>query len=113
MLVETEHKVSIDDIDAIDLTTIDKMKTPINEPTGSFFYDNWNIKEEYKNTPWATVLNTLPFAVAGLCPRVRTGAKGGTCSTRNHLPRRTSDAVTTQGLQPAPARVALVPSLTG
>lgn len=63
MLVETEHTVSINDIDAIDLTTIDKMKTPINEPSGSFFYDAWNIKEEYKDTPWATLLNTLPFAV--------------------------------------------------
>jgi hypothetical protein len=36
------------------------MKTIINQPTGSFFYDPWVIKDEYKGTVWETLYNTLP-----------------------------------------------------
>lgn len=32
----------------------------INEPTGSFFYDPWIIKEEFKGTIWQDILNSLP-----------------------------------------------------
>lgn len=32
----------------------------VNQPTGRFFYDPWEIKEEYKNTVWETILNVLP-----------------------------------------------------
>lgn len=32
----------------------------INQPTGRFFYDPWEIKEEFKNTVWETILNVLP-----------------------------------------------------
>jgi hypothetical protein len=31
-----------------------------NEPTGSFFYDPWVIKNEFKNTVWEELLNSLP-----------------------------------------------------
>jgi len=32
----------------------------INKPTGRFFYDWWEIKEEFKNTVWETILSSLP-----------------------------------------------------
>jgi len=63
MLVETEYSINIEDIDAIDLTTIDGMKTSLNYPTGDFFYDSWELKDEYKNTPWETILSALPFPI--------------------------------------------------
>lgn len=37
-----------------------EMKTPINEPTGNFFYDPWVLKNEYKGTVWETLYNSLP-----------------------------------------------------
>lgn len=36
------------------------MKTAINEPTGSFFYDPWVLKTEYNGTVWETLYNSLP-----------------------------------------------------
>lgn len=36
------------------------MKTIINQPTGSFFYDSWVLKDEYKGTIWETLYNSLP-----------------------------------------------------
>jgi hypothetical protein len=38
-------------------------KITINQPTGDFFYDPWVLKDEYKNTPWEALLNTLPVQV--------------------------------------------------
>jgi hypothetical protein len=37
-----------------------EMKTAINKPTGNFFYDPWVIKDEYKDTVWETLYNSLP-----------------------------------------------------
>lgn len=34
----------------------------LNEPSGNFFYDPWTIKEEFKNTVWEQLLQTLPYA---------------------------------------------------
>lgn len=34
-------------------------KTSINQPTGHFFYDPWVVKDEYKDSIWEMVLNTL------------------------------------------------------
>jgi hypothetical protein len=36
------------------------MKTTINQPTGDFFYDPWEIKDEYKGTVWEKLYNSLP-----------------------------------------------------
>lgn len=36
------------------------MKTAINKPVGNFFYDTWEIKDEYKGTVWETLYNSLP-----------------------------------------------------
>lgn len=38
-------------------------KLTINNASGRFFYDPWQIKKEFKNTVWETILNTLPFSV--------------------------------------------------
>jgi hypothetical protein len=38
------------------------MKTPINEPTGNFFYDPWVLKNEYKDTVWEILYNSLPVS---------------------------------------------------
>lgn len=35
----------------------------INQPTGNFFYDPWEIKPEFKNTVWAEVLNELNLPI--------------------------------------------------
>lgn len=37
-----------------------KDKTSLNKPTGDFFYDPWVIKDEYKDSVWSKILNTLP-----------------------------------------------------
>lgn len=37
-----------------------EFKHSINEPTGDFFYDPWIIKNEYKDTVWEKILETLP-----------------------------------------------------
>lgn len=36
------------------------MKTTINRPTGNFFYDAWELKEEFKGTAWEILYNSLP-----------------------------------------------------
>jgi hypothetical protein len=38
-------------------------KLILNRPTGNFFYDPWKISDEYKNTVWEEILNTLPFDI--------------------------------------------------
>lgn len=38
-------------------------KITINKPTGRFFYDAWTIRDEYKNTIWHKILDTLQVDV--------------------------------------------------
>lgn len=35
----------------------------LNESTGDFFYDSWQIKALYKGTVWQQVLDTLPYTI--------------------------------------------------
>lgn len=37
--------------------------TVLNEPTGNFFYDRWEIKESYRGTIWQQVLDTMPMSI--------------------------------------------------
>ena len=37
--------------------------TVLNEPTGDFFYDRWEIKDLYKDTVWQQVLDTMPMSI--------------------------------------------------
>ena len=36
-----------------------EFKFSLNEPTGEFFYDRWKIKEQFKDTVWEEILNSL------------------------------------------------------
>jgi hypothetical protein len=36
------------------------MKNTINQPTGNFFYDPWVLKDEYKDTIWEALYDSLP-----------------------------------------------------
>ena len=56
MLYRTEYKA---DLPKVDLNFED-FKTAINRPTGNFFYDPWEIKEEYKGTICEKILKSLP-----------------------------------------------------
>lgn len=38
-------------------------KTSINQPTGNFFYDPWEIKQEFKDSCLANVLGVLDFPI--------------------------------------------------
>jgi len=41
----------------------DQMKNVLNFPTGNFFYDEWSLKEEVKDTPLGNILSTLDFPI--------------------------------------------------
>ena len=57
MLSRTEYRVEL----PIAANLSDQSKVVLNKPTGNFFYDPWEIKEEYKNTVWEDILNSLPL----------------------------------------------------
>ena len=66
MIVNTNCTVSISLIKAaIDSFDTNDFKTSLNEPTGSFFYDPWVIKPQFKNTPWEHLLNSLNQPIIG------------------------------------------------
>lgn len=58
MLTRTEYRFDVPNIRQYDFVDL---KTTINQPSGSFFYDPWEIKLEYKGTIWEDLLNSLPF----------------------------------------------------
>lgn len=60
MLTKTTHSVPVSLLDSIPFDVFQTMKTAINQPTGDFFYDAWIIKEEFRNTIFEQLLNTLP-----------------------------------------------------
>ena len=61
MLTPTSHTVDIQLLkDACIQLPEGGMKTSINRPTGNFFYDAWELKDEYKGTVWETLYNSLP-----------------------------------------------------
>ena len=47
---------------ALSLPNFD-FRMSLNSPTGSFFYDTWQIKEEFKNTIWHKLLMTIPESI--------------------------------------------------
>ena len=61
MINKTDYFVSISSIPQ-DVAFNDE-KIYLNAPTGDFFYDPWKIKDEYKNTYWDDVLQTLDFEI--------------------------------------------------
>jgi Aspartyl/Asparaginyl beta-hydroxylase len=49
--------------DAVNAIPSEKLRLSINEPTGDFFYDPWIIKEEFKETVWERIINSLEFPI--------------------------------------------------
>lgn len=61
MLRKTNYTVPNDILQqAIAQPETGEFKFVLNQPTGDFFYDPWEIKPELKNTVWEELLNTLP-----------------------------------------------------
>lgn len=60
MITETKYTVPLDIIEEARQGVYTESKSILNKPTGRFFYDPWVIKDEYKNTVWEKILNTLP-----------------------------------------------------
>ena len=56
MLVKTQYTVSIDD-----MPLLEKGKHDLTAPSGDFFYDPWILLDEYKNTVWESIWNSLPI----------------------------------------------------
>jgi hypothetical protein len=64
MLTKLNYTVSVDLLqEAANSLPSEDFKSAINSPTGSFFYDPWVIKPEFKDTVWSKILSTLPFEV--------------------------------------------------
>ena len=61
MLKKTSYQISTDVLkQAMAKLPSDDFRYTINKPTGRFFYDPWEVKEEFKNTPWDQILQSLP-----------------------------------------------------
>ena len=56
MLVKTLYTASIDN-----MPLLEKGKHDLTVPSGDFFYDPWVLLEEYKNTVWESIWNSLPI----------------------------------------------------
>lgn len=64
MLIETNYTVPTSLLqEALDNIPSDDFKLTINEPTGNFFYDPWEIKSEFKDTVWQKLLQSLPTEI--------------------------------------------------
>lgn len=63
MFTPTEITVPKKLLKSLTFDNLDSMKTPLNQPTGDFFYDQWILKPEYKNTAWEQLLRVLPTDV--------------------------------------------------
>ena len=62
MITITPKKCPIDLISkALERHPIDEARTILNQPTGNFFYDKWEIKDEFADTVWKEILDTLPY----------------------------------------------------
>ena len=61
MIITTEWGCHLYLIDQAlkELPVVDEVVT-LNKSSGSFFYDPWVIKDEYRGSAWEHVLNTLP-----------------------------------------------------
>jgi hypothetical protein len=63
MLTSTNYSIDTSLFqDACNQLPSGEMKITINQPTGNFFYDSWELKEEFKGTVWETFYNSLPIS---------------------------------------------------
>lgn len=62
MIQKTPYSVSKDVLeDALNSITRSDFRQVINRPTGNFFYDSWELLDEYKGTAWENIYNSIPF----------------------------------------------------
>lgn len=62
MIKSTPYSVDIALLDrAISKLPYDEFRFSLNEPTSNFFYDEWVLKSEFKNTVWEEIYNSLPM----------------------------------------------------
>lgn len=60
MIRETIYSVGIDEIYKAQQHIPTDDRTTINKPVKSYFYDAWELKDEYKGTVWETIYDSLP-----------------------------------------------------
>lgn len=60
MIFETSFTVDIDYIKESINSIPKEDRTTINQPTSSYFYDNWKLKDEFKGTIWEKIYDSLP-----------------------------------------------------
>jgi hypothetical protein len=64
MLTKTQYRIDEKLIrTALAQLPSEEFRYTINQPTGDFFYDPWIIKDEYKGTVWAQILDSLPLSL--------------------------------------------------
>lgn len=60
MIFNTPYTVDLADItEALNHIPTDD-RTTINKPTGTYFYDEWELKDEFKGTIWEKIYDSLP-----------------------------------------------------
>jgi hypothetical protein len=60
MITATEYTSSLIQIkQAVDTVSSFDFRTTINQPTGNFFYDPWEVKDDFKDTIWEELLTSL------------------------------------------------------
>jgi hypothetical protein len=63
MIKKTAFRISEELLDVAQCSVPDfDFRVAINQPTGNFFYDSWEISPEFENTVWHELLNTLPYS---------------------------------------------------
>lgn len=78
MLSKLNYTVPLDLIqEASKLPDHEQFRFAINQPTNDFFYDKWEIKDEFKDTVWGKILNLLPVDDIGEARII--SLKSGTC----------------------------------
>lgn len=65
MIKQLPYTVPLELLDLADEYFFNDFKVSLNYPTGRFFYDQWIIKDEFKDSIWETILKTLPINFIG------------------------------------------------
>ena len=62
---------------ALNNIPVDTFRFTINEPTGDFFYDPWTLSNDYVDTPWGELYNSLDMPDKGEARIIK--LNGGEC----------------------------------
>lgn len=62
MIQKTTFSIATDLLEsAISSIPSENGKFTLNNPTGRFFYDQWDLRPEFVGTPWERIYHSLPF----------------------------------------------------